>query len=293
VTGLAISGANAADFTLVGPPSLPAEVGAGNTLDLKVRFNPSAGGTRVAKLTITTDDPVNPSREIDLDGRGLMPAITANPATLTFAPTVFDPACGTLCGLTLPERLTNSGEAELIVDVVTFTGPFSGPGATTPRTRVQPGSILTEQVTFKPVGSAATKVTGNLHVEDSFPEDPGNTVAKDVPLCGESVGRGIRVLVVNKAGTPVPKVDALQLKATGVSAPPNVNLKNLPLVTVDPPASCQRIQRHYENQALSTTSQTAPRGSYYTLTTTVGNKKATSTFGLAVNEFKLLVVTVG
>jgi photosystem II stability/assembly factor-like uncharacterized protein len=293
VTGLTISGANASDFTLVAPPSLPYEIGAGNTLDLKVRFNPSAGGVRVATLTITTDDPVNPSRTVQLDGRGLKPAIDANPTTLIFAPTVFDPNCGSLCGLTLPERFTNSGEAELIIDEVSFTGPFSGPGATSPKTRVQVGSIFTEQVTFKPVGSAATKVTGNLHIEDSMPEDPGNIVAKDVPLCGESVGRGVRVLVVNKAGTPVAKVDALKLTATGVSAPPNVNLKNLPLVTVDPPTSCQKIQRHYENQNLSTTSQTAPRGSYYTLTTTVGTKKATSTFGLAVNEFKLLVVTVG
>ena len=136
-------------------------------------------------------------------------------------------------------------------------------------------------------------MTGNLHVEDSFPLDPGNVVAKDVPLCGEAVGRGIRVLAVDPAGIPVPKVDMLKLQANGVSSPPNINLKNLPLQTIDPPASCQRIQMQYENQALAVTNQTAPKGSYYTLTVTVGNKKSTVTFGLAVNEFKLIVVTVG
>jgi hypothetical protein len=49
----------------------------------------------------------------------------------------------------------------------------------------------------------------------------------------------------------------------------------------------------YENQSLAVTNQTAPKGSYYTLTVTVGNKKSTVTFGLAVNEFKLIVITVG
>ena len=136
-------------------------------------------------------------------------------------------------------------------------------------------------------------MTGNLHIEDSFPLDPGNTVAADVPLCGESVGRGIRVLVVNPSGVPVAKVDALQLKANGVSSPKNISERDLLLQHIDPPTSCQRIQMHYENQSLATTDQTAPRGSYYTLTVTVGNKKATLTFGLNVNEFKLLVVTVG
>jgi hypothetical protein len=292
VTGLAITGANAADFAVVGAPSLPFTLAAGNAVNLSVRFNPSAGGLRVATLTISSDDPFNPTVAVALDGTGLKPAIDAAPATLIFGPTVFDPNCGSLCGSTLPEKFTNSGEAELIVDVVSFTGPFSGPGATSPPTRIEPGAILTEQVTFHPL-AAATKVTGNLHLEDSFPLDPGNVVAKDVPLCGEAVGRGIRVLAVDPAGNPVPNVDMLKLTANGVSSPPNITLKNLALQTIDPPTSCQRIQMHYENQALSATSQTAPKGSYYTLTVTVGHKKSTLTFGLAVNEFKLIVVTVG
>ena len=241
VTGLAISGANAADFAVVGAPSLPFTLGAGNAVNISVRFNPSAGGLRTATLTISSDDPFNPSVAVALDGTGLKPAIDAAPATLIFGPAVFDPNCGSLCGSTLPETFTNSGQAELIVDAVTFTGPFSGPAATSPPTRVEVGGSLIEQVTFHPL-AAATKVTGNLHVEDSFPLDPGNVVAKDVPLCGEAVGRGIRVLAVDPAGVPVPNVDMLKLTANGVSSPPNINLKNLPLQTVDPPASCQRIQ---------------------------------------------------
>lgn len=57
--------------------------------------------------------------------------------------------------------------------------------------------------------------------------------------------------------------------------------------------SCNPSQEHYENQNLSSTDQTAPKSSYYTLNVTVGNKKTTITFGLKVNEFKVIVLTVG
>ena len=292
VTGLVIGGANAADFSLVGAPATPFTIGAGNSVELSVRFNPSLAGSRTATLTINTNDG---NVVVQLSGTGLIPAVSVSPATLIFPPTVFDPMCGTLCGTTLGAAFTNTGQAEWIIDSVTFTGStaFSGPGPTTPPTRVQVGSSFTEQVTFRPT-AAATKVTGTLRIADEFLLDPLQPdVAGSVDLCGEAVGRGIRVLVVDNAGVPYPSISTLRLTAHGVSEPPNVNLKNLSLVTINPPTSCQTISYHYQNQALSTTDQTAPRGSYYTLTVGVRNKKATLTFGLNVNEFKLLVVTVG
>ena len=82
---------------------------------------------------------------MQLDGTGLKPAIAVNPATLIFGPTVFDPSCGTQCGSTLPEQITNTGEAELILDQLLFTGPFSGPSATTPPARLQIGSSFIEK----------------------------------------------------------------------------------------------------------------------------------------------------
>jgi hypothetical protein len=294
ITSLPITGPNAAEFTLVGPPSLPATVAAGGELDVTVRFDPSGPGSRTAVLTVNSDDPVTPSIAINLNGTGLLPGISPSPSPLIFGPTVFDPACGTKCGITGIEQVTNNGLAELILDVLSFTGnSFSGPAATNPPTRVVPGGMFSEQVTFHPIGGPARKVTGVLHIEDSLPLDPGNTVATDVPLCGESVGRGIRVLVVDRNGNPVSNVGALKLNSVGVTPPNNVNLKKLPLKTIDPPTSCQRIQFQYENQNLASTNQSAPRGSYYSLSVTVGNHHSTQTFTLAVNEFKILVVTVG
>ncbi len=63
-------------------------------------------------------------------------------------------------------------------------------------------------------------------------------------------------------------------------------------ITANPPNSCQRVQFHYENQDLQSTDLAGQRGSYYILTLTVGNKHATISFTLGVNEFKTIVATV-
>ena len=244
VTGLVIGGVNASDFSLVGQPATPFTIGAGNSLELSVRFNPRLSGLRTATLTIQTNDG---NVVVTLSGTGLIPAVVANPAPpamLIFPPTVIDPMCALLCGTTLPATFTNTGQAEWIIDSVDFTGspPFSGPGPTSPPTRVQVGSNFAEQVTFRPT-AVARRVDGSVTLTDEFidPNDDQPNIGATVNLCGEAVGRGIRVLVVDPGGNPVPSLTSLQLKANGVAEPPNVNLKNVPLTTIIPPESCQRI----------------------------------------------------
>jgi photosystem II stability/assembly factor-like uncharacterized protein len=293
LTSLPITGSNASDFSVVSPPSLPTKIGAGNHLDLTVRFNPSAAGARTATLTVNSDDPVNPSLAVSLSGVGLVPFIDPTPTPLIFGPTVYDPVCGASCGQTLPETISNTGQTELILDTLSVTSggsSFSAPGATSPLTRVQPGHSFNENVTFHPTTGPARKVTGTLHVEDTL--GGAGSVSADVPLCGESVGRGIRVLVYDTNGSLVATVDRLALKSHGLTNPINIQQKNLTLTTIDPPTSCQRIQFHYENQNLPAAGATVQQGSYYDLTVTVGSKHASQTFTLGVNEFKTIVVTV-
>jgi hypothetical protein len=297
ITSLPITGPQASDFTLVGAPSTPFVIGAGNHVDLVVRFNPSAGGIRNATLTVNSDDPSNPSIAVALTGEGLLPAITSAPGTptspLIFGPTVYDPNCGIFCGQTQTETFTNTGQAELIADLVVFTGDpaFSGPGASSPPDRFAQGTSLSEPVTFHPT-APARKITGTLTLSDTFPLDPGNLVTRSVPLCGEAVGRGIRVLVEDNAGNPVSPVD-IQLRSVGTS--PNVNIwaKSLSVQTISPPTSCQTIRFHYENQKLPATEQDHPSTSYYTLVATAGgNRKSTVTFVLAPNEFRQIVMVI-
>jgi len=114
-----------------------------------------------------------------------------------------------------------------------------------------------------------------------------------VPLCGEAVGRGIRVLVEDNAGNPVTTPIDIQLRSVGTSPNVIVNVKNLPLQTINPPDSCQRIRFQYENQKLPATEQDHPSSSYYTLNASAGgNRQATITFVLAPNQFREIVMTV-
>jgi hypothetical protein len=297
VTSLPITGANSGDFSLVGGPATPFSIGAGNHVDLTIRFNPPVGGARNATLTVLSDDPANPSLPVSLTGEGLLPAIASAPGTptspLIFGPTVYDPNCGIFCGQSQTESFTNTGQAELIADVVAFTGSpaFSGPGPSSPPDRFAQGTSLFEPVTFHPT-AVARKVTGTLTLTDTLPFD-STTVTRSVPLCGEAVGRGIRVLVEDNAGNPITTPVEVSLKSVGTSPNVNLNPKNLTLQTISPPTSCQTIRFHFENQQLPATEQDHPSTSYYTLTGTVsGNRKSTITFTLAPNQFREIVMVV-
>lgn len=298
ITSLVFSGANPGDFSVVGAPATPFTIGAGNHIELTVRFNPPVGGARSATLTINSDDPANPSQAVSLTGEGLLPAIAAAPSPMIFGPTVYDPNCGIFCGQTQTETFTNTGQAELIADLVGFTGSpaFSGPGASSPPSRFAQGTSLSEPVTFRPT-APARRVDGAVTLRDALPLDGSPvgslTVERTVPLCGEAVGRGFRVLVEDNAGAPITTPVDIQLRSVGTSPNVLINVKGLPLTTIDPPTSCQRIRFHYENQRLPATEQDHPSSSYYTLNVSAGgNRQATITFVLAPNEFREIVMVV-
>jgi photosystem II stability/assembly factor-like uncharacterized protein len=292
VNSLPITGPNASDFSLVGAPSLPATIGAGNHLDITVKFNPSADGARSATLTVNTSDPTDPSLPVSLSGTGLLSNIGVVPDPIIFGPTVFDPQCGASCGQAQNATVTNTGQAELIVDGIAFSNPvFSGPPATAPPQRVAPNASFIEPVTFHPTGSAAYAVTGTMSITHNVTGTI--TVQKVVPLCGESVGRGIRVLALDPGGTPYSSVDRITLQSFGVKSKVNVDSRNNPLVTIVPPTSCQTLRFHYQNQSLPATDSANQKGSYYSLKVTQGNKSTSVTFVLGANEFKTIVVRVG
>jgi hypothetical protein len=300
----AIAGPNASDFTLVNPPAFPYKLGAGNHLDLTVRFNPSSVGTKTATLTITSDDPDpgDQSVAVALTGEGtlagistphndvLQPDAGANP--LIFPPTVYDPVCAGVCGTTLTERYTNNGIAELIVDAITFAGAaaFSGPAATSPPSRFAPNDGAPEPVTFRPTGGAARRLTGTMTITDNV--DGEGLVQRKVAFCGESVGRGFRVKAVDANGNPFTQLKSLKLQSHGFHSNINENLKNLTLTTLNPPTTCQQVQFQYENQNLPDTARAGNQGAYYDLTITVGNQSKTMSFTLDINEFKTIVMTI-
>ncbi len=68
ITSLLIGGTNATEFSRT--TSCGAFLPAGATCNINVFFKPMAVGARTATLTITTDDPVNPTLTVSLNGTG-------------------------------------------------------------------------------------------------------------------------------------------------------------------------------------------------------------------------------
>ncbi|MFL6136310.1 MAG: choice-of-anchor D domain-containing protein [Frankiaceae bacterium] len=281
--------ATAPEFTLSGPPTTPTVIGAHNELDLTLVFNPSAAGARSGSFSLASTDPATPVLTVALAGTGLLPTIGTSTNRIVFPPTVVEPTAAGLGGTTSNLTVTNTGQAELIMDSQVTSGvPFSVASATSPPSRYSANTGFNLPVTFHPSGSpTSTTYNGTLTLTDNGP----TAVSTVVQLCGEAVGRGIRVTVVNKAGTPYSKVDKLQLQPHGVTGgSQNINLKNLALVTR---TTCAQIRYQYDNELLPATDTTNPRGSYYALSVSVGNKSTNVVFTLGIAEFKSLVVTVG
>jgi hypothetical protein len=283
-----LSGSNPSDFVVSTTAALPATIPAGSSLPVTVTFNPSAPGARSATINVNTDDPVNPSVPVSVSGTGLVPAFSTAPSALVFPPTVLTTQVPGYTGTQATDTVTNTGQAELIVDSIATGAPFSAPGAALPPNRYATTAGFTVPVTFGP--TAVGKATGNLSIADNG--DGEAPVSTSVPLCGEGVNRGIRVLVVNGSGVPYSTVDKLRLTSKGTSVGVNVNASNLPLVPVT--TSCQPGQQmQYQNETLPAapgSTGTNGKTSEYNLSVSAGGKSSTMTFTLGASEFKTLVV---
>jgi MYXO-CTERM domain-containing protein len=91
VSALAFSGTAAADYALDASNgcAVGAPIGAGNSCTLVVRFNPSAGGTRSATLTIT-HDAIGSPQQITLNGSATQASIQLSSFALTYPDTALN-----------------------------------------------------------------------------------------------------------------------------------------------------------------------------------------------------------
>jgi hypothetical protein len=67
VTSIVVMGANPGDFQL-GPLPLPLTIPSPGVVPLEVVFVPTATGPRSAQIAVTSNDPVNPTRFVGLQG---------------------------------------------------------------------------------------------------------------------------------------------------------------------------------------------------------------------------------
>ena len=144
-----------APFT-ASPGTLPVSLTAGQQFAVPVTFSPTAAGSAIGTLTLTTD---STAVTANLSGTGARAGFGANASTLSF---------GTVpAGLTktLSVSFTNTGTAPEVVSAVTApTGAFSAAGLPAVNSTVQPGVSVVVPITYAPTAAetdtATISVTG-------------------------------------------------------------------------------------------------------------------------------------
>jgi hypothetical protein len=281
-------------FSLVSPPALPLTLAPGESRNLTIQFSPTSSGAATGSLAIGSNDPAFPQLAVWLSGSVGSPTIaaTANTSstptlafstrtrtgsTKTWPVTISNPGA---CTLRVRPSITGAGGTWKIVLPSTYYNPFTG--QLIRDIVVAPGGVNTDlKVTFTP-SLQTFKAVGTLTLTSNDPDNLATTLV----FGAEGVPVGMRVLVVGTDGTPYPIIDKIKLKS---KAPNKVatDLKGVPLTTIDPPESWQRIQFHY-----MTALDPAADGSDYTLEVKVGNNKQKLDFTLGPDEFRDLTVTL-
>lgn len=169
-----------ADFTVSGITT-PKTITAGQSAQVVVTFTPTAAGSATGSLSITSNDPTNPTISVPLSGTGTSAAtgqLSANSTSLSF---------GTVATGTSAEKqilLTNTGNAAVKISTVTTAGAgLTTSGVTTPTT-LNPSQSVTLTVSFAP--AAAGSMTGSI----SIVSDAGNSPLK-IAVSGTGAQAGL------------------------------------------------------------------------------------------------------
>ncbi len=184
ITGASYSGPNLSDFS--SSTVTPVVVPAGGSTDFLVNVIPTAGGSRTATLTLVTNDPSNPSFEVDLSVEVSDPEIVIEPS-LNFGDSP------TLPGSVVDEIIVdNLGDAtHLTVGSPVISGPgaaaFSVSSLPSP---IAPGAFGTVGVTFNPLAAGFHSASLQLSTNDPF------APLVTVQLSGEVTGSLIQGVTV-------------------------------------------------------------------------------------------------
>lgn len=170
---VAVSGANAVDFTVTSQPTSPV-VGGGSTL-FQVTFNPGAAGLRSATLSISNDDSNENPYNFAIQGTGVDPKInvTGNGLSILDGDTTPSAADGTDFGsqsvaagtVVKMFTITNAGTAVLNVTNIALSGgqalDFAVAGITLPAS-IAAHASATFTITFNPSGLGLRATTVNI-----------------------------------------------------------------------------------------------------------------------------------
>ena len=149
LTGLSSS---SPEFQTAGVMSFPLVIAPGDSLTIPIRFQPASYGMKTATITLSSDDPANPSKGVSVSGNV--------PSATIVAPDMLD--FGKVCpGDTRNLTLTigNSGGCDLIVKSITSDSPeFKVVGVVPFPFIVPPGQTRDVQIQFMPMGFTVNPV---------------------------------------------------------------------------------------------------------------------------------------
>ena len=176
VDSVAISSGHTTDFSITDDNCSGTTLPQNAFCDIEVEFSPTVGGARSAVLTIVSDDPNENPLQIQLNGEGLGPDISA-PAFVTFPITaVGDSSTHTV-------QVFNVGGAPLNVLTVELGGANSGDFAIADDNcsgvTLGPGGSCDVEVEFSPTAGGVR--VGTLTVYSTDPDEPAVTVVLTGP----------------------------------------------------------------------------------------------------------------
>lgn len=160
---LALSGT---DFSISGITT-PVTLAAGQSAQLGVTFSPTASGSSTGSLTITSNDPVNPTLYVTLSGTG-----TSTPTGQLNASSNNVSFGAIATGTTTEQQiaLTNAGNSAVTISSITLTGAgLTASGIEIPGT-LNPAESATLKVSFAP--TAAGSLTGSITVVSNAANSP-------------------------------------------------------------------------------------------------------------------------
>jgi hypothetical protein len=200
-----VTGPQANDFAATPVCALPAEIAAGKTCAVSVRFTPGALGARTASLVFTHDQPGSPLAAT-LTGTGVVP-VTISTSTLSFGNAVL----GTTSAVKTV-TLKNVQAAQLTVTSLTLPSPFVRQGGSCPAGAgvLAGGASCTIGVAFAPM------VAGNASAALTVSHDANNS-----PQMVALSGKGVAPITSSPAS-----VSFTPRKVGMTSSPKNVTITN-------------------------------------------------------------------
>ena len=149
ITGIAIAGANATDYSQTN--NCGSRVAAGANCAISVNFKPTAAGIRSAAVMLT-DDATGSPQSVSLSGTGTTPVASVSPTSLVFGNQPVGKS-----SVIRATTLTNTGNALLIVSGIAISGAAASDFSQTNNcgSSLAANTNCTISVTFKPTTTGA------------------------------------------------------------------------------------------------------------------------------------------